>query len=490
MTAPRLILLVLLIVAPGCMTHLEVKTYVFDGPLQTGGLDLAEARQRLAGVLDGVAERAAEGFRQRVAPVHADFEPLFSEDAQSDVAFGEFVEQELRTATAPARKAASRDLVSLQEALDQQSRGRAQMAWERLTRSLDQLESSVQGSLETLVTEAAVEDAEAIQELFDARTRDILRSLLEGMDQGESRSSLGRRVADAEQRWLVAGDLPADPGAVIDMAAKLLGCLWSHAFDVTLPAVARSDDAGAALGTLWTHADLAQRSGRRFDPEHLAEALDHLSRLAERVQESMEPVVKDVGEAIVEQVEEQQRALLATLDLGDPMVAEVVGADRRSWKGYVNIVDVWTVVGNSEIAIKMENLGEYHLKGVVVDNDSAAEATFDILELSVKTLAAAYGAPVPVADSSGDQEGEQPVAEAPAFSQPKLQAEVAALEAKSKARAERLDQAFLQLLAFVGDLPETAGEEISAEDRADLIERRDTLASTLGKKAAELKEGR
>ncbi|TAE38928.1 MAG: hypothetical protein EAZ70_07645 [Runella slithyformis] len=87
----------------------------------------------------------------------------------------------------------------------------------------------------------------------------------------------------------------------------------------------------------------------------------------------------------------------------DPMTSIVVNGGKDKWKGKTNEAKARSFMGNSDIAIVMESPGEYSLKGIRNDASQATKALFTITNLTVQTLAKAYGVgltPVPTTDSS------------------------------------------------------------------------------------------
>lgn len=87
----------------------------------------------------------------------------------------------------------------------------------------------------------------------------------------------------------------------------------------------------------------------------------------------------------------------------DPMTSIVVNGDKEFWKGKTNEAKARSFIGNSDIAIVMESPGEYSIKGIRNDASQATKALFTVTNLTVQTLAKAYGvglAPTPITDSS------------------------------------------------------------------------------------------
>lgn len=104
--------------------------------------------------------------------------------------------------------------------------------------------------------------------------------------------------------------------------------------------------------------------------------------------------------------------------MNDPMASFVAKSPKKYWTKYkpsfykddvenakeeksslrmarVNKTSVRTFLGNSDIAIKMDQPGIFVVKGARVDADEAIKASFDVLNQGIKYMAYASGVPVP-----------------------------------------------------------------------------------------------
>lgn len=79
--------------------------------------------------------------------------------------------------------------------------------------------------------------------------------------------------------------------------------------------------------------------------------------------------------------------------LDDVLAPLVINAPDNYWEGTFNDTYAKTRFGNSDIAIVMESLGEYTIKGVRLDASKVTEATFKTLSQSIQFVASASGRP-------------------------------------------------------------------------------------------------
>ncbi len=90
--------------------------------------------------------------------------------------------------------------------------------------------------------------------------------------------------------------------------------------------------------------------------------------------------------------------------LDDPLAPIVIAASDEFWKGIYNETTALGTMGNTDIAIKMETVGSFTIKGLRVDASKVTEATFDVLKQSIRMVAAAYGVPLPSAEKKTQQD--------------------------------------------------------------------------------------
>lgn len=86
--------------------------------------------------------------------------------------------------------------------------------------------------------------------------------------------------------------------------------------------------------------------------------------------------------------------------IDDPLASLVVFVDDKLWssadqkgmrKGQYSHAYAKTRWGNSDVAITMEGIGHYSIKGVKLDASKVAEASFKVLSQSIKLVGAIYG---------------------------------------------------------------------------------------------------
>jgi len=90
--------------------------------------------------------------------------------------------------------------------------------------------------------------------------------------------------------------------------------------------------------------------------------------------------------------------------IDDPLAPIVIAAPDEFWKGVYNKTSALGTMGNTDIAIKMETVGSFTIKGLRVDASKVTEATFDVLKQSIRMVAAAYGVPLPAAEKKTKQD--------------------------------------------------------------------------------------
>ncbi len=79
--------------------------------------------------------------------------------------------------------------------------------------------------------------------------------------------------------------------------------------------------------------------------------------------------------------------------LNDREASLIVSAPNKAWKGQFGKTYGFGSGGNADIAITMQSLGNFTLKGVRNDASKVTAAAFDSIGLAVKLVAAAYGVP-------------------------------------------------------------------------------------------------
>jgi hypothetical protein len=102
-------------------------------------------------------------------------------------------------------------------------------------------------------------------------------------------------------------------------------------------------------------------------------------------------------------IEKNLQSLTGGQDLLDDSLAPIIiAAPSQYWKGIYNKTDATGTIGNTDIAIKMETIGTFTIKGIRLDASKVTEATFDVLKQSVRMVAAAYGIPTSADQTTGN----------------------------------------------------------------------------------------
>ncbi len=108
-------------------------------------------------------------------------------------------------------------------------------------------------------------------------------------------------------------------------------------------------------------------------------------------------------------IEENLKSLTGGFDLFDDHLAPaIISAPNNYWKGVYNKTKASGQIGNTDIAIKMETVGTFTIKGLRLDASKVTEATFEVLKQSVRMVAAAYGVPIPSGAPSSNNTSTSP----------------------------------------------------------------------------------
>jgi hypothetical protein len=104
----------------------------------------------------------------------------------------------------------------------------------------------------------------------------------------------------------------------------------------------------------------------------------------------------DAVKTITASAEKSVRGLIGDKDIfNDPFASAVVNAPDAYWKGEFNKTYGDGTLGNVDIAIKMEDVANFTIKGVRNDAAAITRATFAVGQQAVQTVAALYGIPLP-----------------------------------------------------------------------------------------------
>jgi hypothetical protein len=113
--------------------------------------------------------------------------------------------------------------------------------------------------------------------------------------------------------------------------------------------------------------------------------------------------------------------------LEDALASVIVDAPDAQWNGKFNRAYGTGGLGNTDIAVVMQGLGDFTLKGVRVDASKITSAAFDAVGSTIKVVAAAYGVPSGgggTASASGGATSTSPDADLRAADQARLAAEL------------------------------------------------------------------
>lgn len=156
-----------------------------------------------------------------------------------------------------------------------------------------------------------------------------------------------------------------------------------------------------------------------------------------------------------------------TADLrGDPLLSAALDAPASAWRPLFNSARACTFGTNTDIAIVMEDVDKFSVKGVRADSSSASKATFAALGKVMEIAATVSGVPVkPTKKTSDDPKG------SPA--QPSDAATGAAFDREAqRERSERASQDLVHLLYVVlsdaeaaTDVLATTAQRTAAKER-------------------------
>ena len=152
---------------------------------------------------------------------------------------------------------------------------------------------------------------------------------------------------------------------------------------------------------------------------------------------------------MAKQVESKTKAALSGLigDRGileDPLASSVVYAPGSYWTrpespAGINETYASGQFGNTDIAVKMEAVGSFTIKGVRLDASKITQATFAVGRQAIKTVAALYGIPTPTGETKTQTPGsETSFSETPIGFEPPDRRRAAADEALLGRRLARL----------------------------------------------------
>ena len=104
-------------------------------------------------------------------------------------------------------------------------------------------------------------------------------------------------------------------------------------------------------------------------------------------------LAKQEVKQIIQEVKNITRPITEALN-DDPLASIAVSAPKDAWKHPINSTKAKASIGNSDMAVVMQSNGgfnEYTIKGIRNDASQATRALFSLLNVTVGTLASAYG---------------------------------------------------------------------------------------------------
>jgi hypothetical protein len=130
------------------------------------------------------------------------------------------------------------------------------------------------------------------------------------------------------------------------------------------------------------------------------------SKISSLIGADVGEAVKDLNGAVVAQIEQSKKQIDSLIgDAGvfdDPMASVIVTAPESQWRGTFN--DTWGAgtLGNTDIAVKMQSLGNFSLKGVRLDAQKVTQSTFLGIRQAISLAGAAMGVPIGAPTASGE----------------------------------------------------------------------------------------
>ena len=133
-------------------------------------------------------------------------------------------------------------------------------------------------------------------------------------------------------------------------------------------------------------ANLAVLIGAESDEQKKAQLQAELNVVAS--------IVTDRIDKLTEPQQQASAALGADI-LGDPLLGYVLRAPQKSWTGLLNLATTHVVGSNSDVAIVMDDVGKFSVKGIRANSTAATAAAFTTLTSVMDIAAVAAGVPVP-----------------------------------------------------------------------------------------------
>ncbi|HLX72308.1 MAG TPA: hypothetical protein VKV04_22035 [Verrucomicrobiae bacterium] len=131
--------------------------------------------------------------------------------------------------------------------------------------------------------------------------------------------------------------------------------------------------------------------------------------------EAPEQAVKTMVQHVVNQASNSVQQVATSFEgegdlLNEPLASTVVGAPEECWRHAYNRTYANGMFGDTDIAVKMDSVANFTMKGVRLDADKMIQSTFDSLQLAVKIAASTYGIPVPAPGGTATNSAAAPTA--------------------------------------------------------------------------------
>ncbi len=237
---------------------------------------------------------------------------------------------------------------------------------------------------------------------------------------GEAPGKLRSELADFYRRLVPKGIVDsADIDQMVETAGTKIDAAIEGAEASYASAAAKAEAARRATGE--SRADLYLEAAALLEAGKA-----RLRELSQAIADETDGVIADALQGLVasdraplvrakddldRRVDGELRSLTGGLGLfDDPLADRVLHSPEACWDGVFGKTYACGALGNTDIAIKLESLGHFTIKGVRVDAAKITQATFKVLEQGIALFAAAAGVPAPAqgsatagADTAGDE---------------------------------------------------------------------------------------
>jgi hypothetical protein len=132
-----------------------------------------------------------------------------------------------------------------------------------------------------------------------------------------------------------------------------------------------------------------------------ANAAAHPSKAAATPVNAVQMATAIASNQVTGAVAEALPSLSSNDVFNDPYASIVINAPSNYWEGVYNRTFGVGTLGDTDIAVRMESVGDFTIKGVRDDASKITSASFQGVQQAVKLAAAIYGVPLPTPSSSG-----------------------------------------------------------------------------------------